>query len=88
MPQRGVGNAGSRKYTPSSFLVKLSNWTPSEYLYVSQQTTTGTECCFAIMATSAVPARENTAPFECRECAPTKTVETSVMTEPIAGSKR
>ena len=49
---------------PSSFLVKLSSWTVSEYLYVSQHTTTGTECCLAIIATKAVPALEYTAPFE------------------------
>lgn len=54
----------SKAIIPSSFFVKLSNCTPSLNLYVSQQTTTGTECCFAIMATSAVPAREYTAPFE------------------------
>lgn len=39
------------------------------------------------MATRAVPAREYTAPFVCIECAPTKTVETSEMTEPRAGSR-
>ena len=40
------------------------------------------------MATRAVPAREYKAPLECIECAPTKTVETSLMTDPNAGSKR
>lgn len=74
--------------TPSSFFVKLSNCTVSDILYVSQQTTTGMECCFAIIETRAVPAREYTAPFECREWAPMKTVETSAMTEPIAGRRR
>lgn len=53
-----------RNRIPSSFFVKLSNWTVSEILYVSQQTTTGIECCFAIIETRAVPARECTAPFE------------------------
>lgn len=77
-----------RSDTPSSFLVKLSNCTPSENLYVSQHTTTGTECRFAIMATKAVPARENTEPLECIECAPTRTVDTSLMTEPRAGKRR
>ena len=77
-----------RCQSPSSFFVKLSNRTPSENLYVSQQTTTGTECCFAIIATSAVPAREKTAPFEWMECAPTKTIETSDMTALRAGKKR
>lgn len=57
-------------------------------MYVSQHTTTGTECCFAIIATSAVPALEKTAPFEWRECAPTRTVDTSVMMDPSAGSRR
>ncbi len=75
-------------YPPSSFFVKLSSWMFSENLYVSQQTTTGTECRFAIMATSAVPAREYTAPFVCIECAPTRTVDTSLITEPRAGSRR
>jgi hypothetical protein len=31
--------------SPSSFLVKLSSWTPSANLYVSQQTRNGTETC-------------------------------------------
>ena len=75
-------------YAPSSFLVKLSSWTPSEYLYVSQHTTTGTECCFAIMATRAVPARLYRAPLEWSEWAPIKTLETSLITEPIAGRRR
>ena len=43
---------------PSSFFVKLSSCTVSEILYVSQQTTTGIEYCFAIIETRAVPARE------------------------------
>ena len=73
---------------PSSFLVKLSSCTPSEYLYVSQHTTTGTECCRAIMATRAVPALEKTEPFEWIEWAPTRTIETSLMTEPRAGKRR
>lgn len=73
---------------PNSFLVKLSNCTPSENLYVSQHTTTGTECRFAIIATKAVPALENTAPLECRECAPTRTVDTSLIIEPSAGRRR
>ena len=73
---------------PSSFFVKLSSCTVSEILYVSQQTTTGTECCFAIIETRAVPARECTAPFEWREWAPMKTIETSAITEPMAGRRR
>ena len=48
-------------YIPNSFFVKLSNCRPSDNLYVSQHTSMGTECCFAIIATNAVPARENTA---------------------------
>lgn len=73
---------------PSSFFVKLSSCTPSENLYVSQHTITGTECWLAIMATSAVPAREKTAPLECSECAPTMTRETSVIIAPSAGRRR
>ena len=48
----------------------------------------GMECCFAIIATSAVPALEYTAPFVWMECAPTITAETSVMTEPTEGRRR
>jgi hypothetical protein len=44
--------------SPSSFFVKPSKGTPLENLYVSQQASTGTERCFAIIATNAVPARE------------------------------
>lgn len=77
-----------KKRLPSSFFPKPSNCTPSLNLYVSQHTTTGTPCCFAIIATKAVPALENTAPLECKECAPRKTVVTSVMTEGRAGRRR
>ena len=88
MVNRALPVKGQRLNLPSSFLVKLSSCTPSENLYVSQQTITGTECCFACIATSAVPARENTAPFEWSECAPTKTVDTSVMIALSAGRRR
>lgn len=71
---------------PSSFLLKPSTITPSLNLYVSQQTTTGTLFVFAIMATIAVPAREYTAPLELRECAPIKTMVTSVRSDGRAGS--
>lgn len=63
----GVPSNVYRIGVPSSFFVKLSSCTVSEILYVSQQTTTGTECCFAIIETRAVPARECTAPLEWRE---------------------
>lgn len=78
----------TKRNVQSSFLVQLSSWIVSANLYVSQQKTTGTLWCFAIIATRAVPARENTAPFECREWAPTKTVDTSVMTDPMDGRRR
>jgi len=63
----GIPSNVLRIGVPSSFFVKLSSCTVSEILYVSQQTTTGIECCFAIIETRAVPARECTAPFEWRE---------------------
>ena len=45
------------------------------------------ECSFAIIAIRAVPARENTAPFACTECAPMRTLLMDVMIEPIAGRR-
>jgi len=72
---------------PNSFLVNPSTMTPSLNLYVSQQTTTGTLCIFAIMATIAVPAREYTAPLEKSACAPTKTVVTWGNKEGSAGKR-
>jgi hypothetical protein len=49
--------------------------TPSLNLYVSQHTTTGIECCFAIIATNAVPALEKTEPLDEIEWAPRRTRE-------------
>ena len=50
-------------HIPSSFFVNPSKGTPFENLYVSQQANTGMDRCFAAIATSAVPAREYSAPF-------------------------
>lgn len=60
----------------SSLNVIASNWTRWWNLYVSASTRTGIPIENAIMATTAVPAREITAPFEKSACAPEKTLLT------------
>lgn len=69
-------------------MAKESSCTAGVYLYVSQQIRNGMPCVLAIVATIAVPAREDTAPLACSECAPTKTFETWLMTDPNAGSRQ
>lgn len=78
-------NESGKRHKPSSFLVKLSKLTPSLNLYVSQQTKTGTPRDRAIIATRAVPARENSAPFEWSAWAPSKTVVTEERIDGRAG---
>jgi len=61
--------------------------TRSENLYVSQQHTTGTPFSLSIMATMAVPARENMLPFERRACVPRRHSETRGRTSDRAGRR-
>lgn len=75
-------------HSPSSFLLTPSQRIPSANLYVSQHTTTGMFLDFAIIATIAVPAREKTAPFAWRECAPTNNVVACGKTDGRDGKRR
>jgi len=70
--------------SPSSFLMKPSKGTLFENLYVSQHASTGIDRCEAIIATSAVPAREYRAPLAYRECAPSRTKLALAITVPSA----
>lgn len=74
--------------SPSSFLLTPSQRIPSANLYVSQHTTTGIFLDLAIIATIAVPARERTAPFAWRECAPTNNVVVCGKTDGRDGKRR
>lgn len=74
--------------SPSSFLLTPSQRIPSANLYVSQHTTTGIFLDLAIIATIAVPARETTAPFAWRECAPTNNVVVCGKTDGRDGKRR
>lgn len=69
-------------------MAKESSCTAGVYLYVSQQIRNGIACVLAIVATIAVPARDETAPFACSEWAPTKTFDTCDMTDPRAGRRQ
>lgn len=75
-------------HSPSSFLLTPSQRIPSANLYVSQHTTTGMFLDLAIIATIAVPAREKTAPFAWRECAPTNNVVVCGKTDGRDGKRR
>lgn len=73
--------------SPSSFPTMLSNMIRSLNLYVSQQQTTGTPAPFDIIATVALPALENIAPFDNMAAAPRSVSETPDRTEPIEDSR-
>jgi len=56
-------------------------------LYVSQQQTTGLPAAFDIIATVALPARENIAPFDIIAAAPSSVRDTLERTDPTEDSK-
>jgi hypothetical protein len=62
--------------SPISFPTMESSIIRSENLYVSQQQTTGTPFSLSIMATMAVPARENMEPLERRAWVPRRQRDT------------